>query len=98
MLIITGVGSPDNRIMSDYAQTTSVKVSDPAGAAPDPTHIPIILPKDIKWTGTEGRSQMATLSAEPRRKERLTASLMKWYPGRSSSRPHYHPRRAISMS
>ena len=32
VLIITGVGSPDNRIMSDYAQTTSVKVSDPAGA------------------------------------------------------------------
>jgi len=41
VLIITGVGSPDNRIMSDYAQTTSVKVGDPAGAAPDASHTTI---------------------------------------------------------
>ena len=64
-------------------------VTDPAGAPPDATHIPIILPKDIKWTGTEGRSQSAVLWGEPNTPGSPYGVLMKWYPG-NFSRPHFH--------
>jgi hypothetical protein len=63
--------------------------SDPAGAPPDPTHIPIILPKDIKWGGQEGRSQSVTLWGEPNTPGSPYGVLMKWYPG-NFSRPHFH--------
>jgi len=63
--------------------------ADPAGAPPDPTHIPIILPKDIKWTGQEGRSQSVTLWGDPNKQGEPYGVLMKWYPG-NFSRPHFH--------
>ncbi len=63
--------------------------SDPAGAPPDPTHIPIVLPKDIKWTGTVGRSQSAVLYGEPNTPGSPYGVLMKWYPG-NFSHPHFH--------
>ena len=44
---------------------THATASDPAGAPPDPTHIPIVLPADIKWTGNAGRSQSAVLWGDP---------------------------------
>jgi quercetin dioxygenase-like cupin family protein len=84
MLIITGVGSPDNHIMSDYAQTTAVKVSDPAGAAPDASHITIA---PVTTTGNQnlyGGGQGATTEGTP------YGVVQIWAPGRSSS-PHYHP-------
>ena len=62
---------------------------DPAGAAPDPTHIPIIPAGDIKWTGQEGRSQSAVLYGEPNTPGSPYGVLMKWYPG-NFSRPHFH--------
>jgi hypothetical protein len=63
--------------------------SDPAGAPPDPTHIPIVLPKDIKWTGNVGRSQQAVLWGDPNKEGEPYGVLMKWYPG-NFSRPHFH--------
>jgi len=63
--------------------------SDPAGAPPDPSHIPIILPKDIKWGGNVGRSQSVTLWGEPNTPGSSYGVLMKWYPG-NFSRPHFH--------
>ena len=39
-----------------HAQGAKATINDPAGPLPDPTHIPIVLPKDIKWSGQEGRS------------------------------------------
>lgn len=84
VLIITGVGSPDNRIMSDYAQTTSVKVSDPAGAAPDASHITIV---PVTTTGNQnlyGGGQQAQTEGTP------YGVVQIWEAGRSSS-PHYHP-------
>jgi len=41
-----------------HAQGAKATINDPAGPLPDPTHIPIVLPKDIKWTGQEGRQQL----------------------------------------
>ena len=35
------------------------------GPPPDPTHIPTVLPKDIKWTGQEGKQQMGLLFGDP---------------------------------
>jgi quercetin dioxygenase-like cupin family protein len=84
VLIITGVGSPDNRIMSDYAQTTAVRVSDPAGAAPDASHTTITA---VSTTGNQnlyGGGQGATTEGTP------YGVVQIWAPGRSSS-PHYHP-------
>jgi quercetin dioxygenase-like cupin family protein len=68
---------------------TRATASDPPGAPPDPTHIPIILPNDIKWTGTVGRSQSAVLYGEPNTPGSSYGVLMKWYPG-NFSRPHFH--------
>lgn len=84
VLIITGVGSPDNRIMSDYAQTTTVKASDPAGMAPDATHMTIT---PVSTTGNQnlyGGGQGATTEGTP------YGVIQTWTPGRYSS-PHYHP-------
>jgi hypothetical protein len=64
-------------------------VSDPAGAPPDPSHIPIILPKDLKWGGQVGRSQSVTLWGSPNTPGSSYGVLMKWYPG-NFSRPHFH--------
>ena len=32
-------------------------INDPVGPVPDPTHIPVTLPKDIKCVGKEGAQQ-----------------------------------------
>src|SRR6476646_2931297 len=37
------------------AQSSKATINDPVGPQPDPTHITIVLPSDIKWTGQEGR-------------------------------------------
>jgi hypothetical protein len=68
---------------------THATASDPAGAPPDPTHIPIVLPKDIKWTGRVGRSQSAVLWGDPSKPGEPYGVLMKWYPG-NFSHPHFH--------
>jgi len=68
---------------------THATAADPAGAAPDPTHIPIIPAEGIKWGGTEGRSQSVTLWGEPNTPGSPYGVLMKWYPG-NFSRPHFH--------
>jgi quercetin dioxygenase-like cupin family protein len=84
LLIITGVGSPDNKIMSDYNQTTTVKVSDPAGAAPAATHTTITA---VSTTGNQnlyGGGQQAQTEGTP------YGVIQTWQPGRYSS-PHYHP-------
>src|SRR5262245_16450511 len=43
------------------AQGAKATINDPVGPLPDPTHIPIVLPADIKWNGQEGRQQQAVL-------------------------------------
>jgi|GEM_PF-176509 quercetin dioxygenase-like cupin family protein len=84
VLVITGVGSPDNHIMSDYSQTTAVKASDPAGPAPNVSHITIA---EVSTTGNQnlyGGGQGATTEGTP------YGVIQTWTPGRYSS-PHYHP-------
>jgi len=63
-------------------------VNDPVGPPPDPSHIPTVLPKDIKWTGQEGRQQMGLLFGDPN-KAGLYGVVYKWYPG-NFSQPHFH--------
>lgn len=84
MLIISGLGSADNRIMSDYAQTTTVRVSDAAGAAPDAAKISIA---PVSTTGNQnlyGGGQDAQTPGAP------YGVVQTWAAGRYSS-PHYHP-------
>lgn len=54
---------------------------------PDPSHIPVIFGKDIKWTGEPGQQQ-ARLFGDPS-KPGLYGILYKWGPGHYS-RPHSH--------
>ena len=52
---------------------------------PDPTHIPIVFGKDIKWKGGEGESR---LFGDPN-KPGIYGVLIKWLPGHNS-KPHFH--------
>ena len=70
------------------AQNAKATVNDPAGPLPDPSHIPVVLTKDIKWTGQEGRQQQAVLFGDPN-KPGLYGVIIKWYPG-NFSQPHFH--------
>jgi quercetin dioxygenase-like cupin family protein len=84
VLMITGVGSADNRIMSDYSTMTSVKASDPAGTAPNTASITIT---PVSLTGNQnlyGGGQGAQTEGTP------YGVIQTWTPGRYSS-PHYHP-------
>src|SRR5262245_63904646 len=71
-----------------HAQGGKATVNDPPGPPPDPTHIPTVLPADIKWTGQEGRQQQGILFGDPG-KPGLYGVVIKWYPG-NFSQPHLH--------
>src|SRR5262245_33541685 len=71
-----------------FAQGAKATINDPSGPLPDPTHIPMVLPKDLKWTGQEGRQQQAVLFGDPG-KAGLYGVVIKWYPG-NFSQPHSH--------
>jgi len=71
-----------------HAQGARPTITDPVGPPPDPTHIPTVLPKDIKWTGQEGKQQMGLLFGDPN-KAGLYGVVYKWYPG-NFSQPHFH--------
>src|SRR5438874_12837768 len=61
-----------------HAQGAKATISDPVGPPPDPTHIPTVLPNDIKWTGQEGRMQQGVLF-EDASKPGLYGDVIKWY-------------------
>src|SRR5262245_38815029 len=71
-----------------HAQGAKATINDPVGPLPDATHIPIVLPEDIKWTGQEGRQQQGLLFGDPSQPG-LYGVVIKWYPG-NFSRPHSH--------
>jgi hypothetical protein len=54
---------------------------------PDPSHIPFTLPKDIKWTGSNGE-YTAMLFGDPN-KPGIYGQLIRWEPGHNS-KPHFH--------
>jgi len=71
-----------------HAQSAKATITDPVGPAPDPSHIPTVLPENIKWTGQEGRQQQGLLFGDPT-KAGLYGVVIKWYPG-NFSQPHFH--------
>jgi quercetin dioxygenase-like cupin family protein len=54
---------------------------------PDPSHVPIVFGKDIRWTGEAGAHQ-ALLFGDPS-KSGIYGVLIKWDPGHYS-KPHFH--------
>ena len=58
-------------------------IADPEGPVPNSANIPFTLPKDLKWTGQEGRQQQAVLYGDPS-KEGPYGVIIKWYPGNFS--------------
>jgi hypothetical protein len=63
-------------------------VNDPPGPVPDPSHVPVVLPKDIKCVGTVGAQQTCLLFGDPS-KAGLYGVIYKWWPGHFS-KPHFH--------
>jgi quercetin dioxygenase-like cupin family protein len=63
-------------------------ISDPVGPIPDPSHVPLVLPKDIPCRGAEGAQQTCTLFGDPE-KAGLYGVIIKWWPGHFS-KPHFH--------
>jgi hypothetical protein len=63
-------------------------LSDPSGPPPDPTHIPFVLPNDLKWTGDPMRQETAVLYGD-QAKAGPYGILIKWHQG-AFSRPHFH--------
>jgi len=55
---------------------------------PDPTHIPIVFGKDIKWEGDPKGEQTAALFGSED-KPGIYGILIRWMPG-SNSKPHFH--------
>lgn len=88
VLVVTGAVAAGFVAGGVHAQGARPTVSDPPGPVPDPSHIPMVLPKDLKWTGQEGRQQMAVLFGDPN-KPGLYGVVYKWYPG-NFSQPHFH--------
>jgi len=72
-LISAGLGAA---VLTGVVRAQGVKatINDPAGPLPDPSHIPIVLPKDIKWTGQEGRNQTATLFGDQTKPDSMASS------------------------
>jgi quercetin dioxygenase-like cupin family protein len=62
--------------------------SDPPAALPDPSHLPVVLPKDLKCQGKEGVSQTCALFGDSS-KPGLYGVIIKWWPGHFS-KPHIH--------
>ena len=87
MAIVAAVGAAYFAEVA-HAQGARPTVTDPSGPLPDPSHIPVTLPKDIKWTGQEGRQQQGLLFGDPS-KAGPYGVVIKWYPG-SFSQPHFH--------
>jgi quercetin dioxygenase-like cupin family protein len=55
---------------------------------PDPSHLPLVVPGDVKCTGTAGVQQTCTLFGDPG-KAGLYGVIYKWWPGHFS-KPHFH--------
>ena len=84
-----------SRILLGLSLTTVIGVGGLCVAAlaqpvkPDPTHLPIVPPADIKWSGTDASPmQQATLFGDPN-KPGPYGVLIKWNPGHFSM-PHFH--------
>src|SRR6266404_3648155 len=83
-----GLGAAGFAALAQNDPKIGTTIKDPLGPVPDPTHVPVTLPKDIKWNGTEGKSQNAVLYGDPSKPGPYTV-IYKWYPG-SFSKPHFH--------
>ncbi|HEY4085424.1 MAG TPA: hypothetical protein VGM43_05770 [Bryobacteraceae bacterium] len=82
-LLISGIGSTDNHIMDEYSRNATVSVNDPAGPAPDKSHITIAAVPATGSSALYGSVQAGTPDGSP------YGVIQPWPPGRSST-PHYH--------
>jgi hypothetical protein len=78
----------DGLAMAQADPKVGVTISDPIGPLPDPSHVPVVMPKDVKCKGTEGSQQVCTLFGDPG-KAGLYGVIYKWWPGHFS-KPHFH--------
>jgi quercetin dioxygenase-like cupin family protein len=86
--IAAGLGVAGFAATAQTDPKVGTTVNDPQGPVPDPTHVPVVLPKDIKCNGKVGEQQTCFLFGDPN-KPGLYGVIYKWYPGHFS-RPHFH--------
>lgn len=87
IVLASGIGVASAQTPAQPAAPKAT-ISDPEGPVPNPANVPFTLPKDLKWSGQEGRQQQAVLYGDPS-KEGPYGVVIKWYPG-NFSRPHFH--------
>jgi quercetin dioxygenase-like cupin family protein len=89
LMIVTSAGfSAIGPVAAQADPKVGTTISDPVGPIPDPSHVPLVLPKDIKCRGAEGAQQTCTLFGDPE-KAGLYGVIIKWWPGHFS-KPHFH--------
>jgi hypothetical protein len=86
--VAAGLGAAGFAALAQSDPKVGTTIHDPLGPVPDPTHVPVVLPKDVKCTGSVGKQQTCTLFGDPS-KPGLYGVIYKWYPG-NFSKPHFH--------
>jgi hypothetical protein len=82
-------GNVSNQYLNGIPSEAHATVKDPEGKVPGPTHIPIILPKDIQWKVLiPNQGYIANIYGNPN-KPGPYAVMYKWLPG-AFSKPHFH--------
>ena len=72
-------------------------VNDPIGPVPDPAHVGMTLPKDIKCTGKEGETADVLPVWRSQQAGTYYGVIYIWYPGHFS-KPHFHDHERLPMS
>jgi quercetin dioxygenase-like cupin family protein len=88
MIAVTASLSVVSPVTAQADPKAGATIGDPPGPVPDPSHVPVVLPKDIKCNGTEGAQQTCILFGDPN-KAGLYGVIYKWWPGHFS-KPHFH--------
>jgi len=86
--VAAGLGAAGFSALAQNDPKIGTTINDPLGPVPDPTHVPVTLPKDVKCTGQVGKQQTCILYGDPGKPGPYTV-IYKWYPG-NFSKPHFH--------
>jgi quercetin dioxygenase-like cupin family protein len=82
-------GNVSNQYPNGIPAAAHATVKDPEGKMPDPSHIPVTLPKDVKWKVLiPNQGYIANIYGDPN-KPGPYAVMYKWMPG-AFSKPHFH--------
>ncbi len=88
LAVTAGLGAAGYTASAQTDPKVGTTINDPLGPVPNPSHVPVILNKDIPCTGAVGKQQTCKLYGDPSKPGPYTV-MYKWYPG-NFSKPHFH--------